>query len=80
MLACLGFGGRLADAEYALNLRAGLTYLGMALSIWGVTGASYFWCIGQFPTRYSLRTILTAVTAFVIAVGAVVAMLNAFPS
>lgn len=69
MLGMFGLAGRVADAEYAVNLRFGLQSLAAAGCIWGMTYASYLWTTDKLPTRFSMRFLLGAMTCAAILLG-----------
>jgi hypothetical protein len=76
VLGFLGFSGSLADAEYSLNVRAGLQLLGIAVGIWAVTLVCWLWWAGRLPMRFGMRSLLLALTLIAMAVAAVSALLR----
>jgi hypothetical protein len=66
----LGLRGRLADAGYAFNVRAGIVNLGLAAFVWIASLAWFWWSSGhELPSRFSMRTLLIVFTLIAIALG-----------
>jgi hypothetical protein len=73
IMGLVGLGGGLADSSAAENAVAGLQLLGFAVLVWTASFLWLAWCDGRLQRwRFSVRTLLVALTAVAVLMGAIV--------